>query len=344
MKTIEDFFIPHRAESATLNAHVPGDVAFVSNKSGSNGVVSYVTPSKEDRIFEFMGIVVSALSGFTIQIPPFIARGNAGSGLIVLEPRNPMTIGQLWFVAVYLNRTASWRFNWYHQLTVDRIKQLTLPDTIPDEGKRPRVASLMPAKVFPLPTPCLQMKKFPLDALFSPHRAKSGLFSDYETGTVAYVGNGFADNGVAGYVEPLPDDKVFQFQAVVVSAFCEATVQMPPFVACSRAGNGLVVLEPKHGIQWPLLFWVAAQINRAHQWRFNWYRQVTIDRIRGLTVDVPADGLAVDMASTSSVVSTLPYWSFLKQTLRLDFRYNRPTFGTEDTYNTKPLSGEGDRG
>ena len=85
----------------------------------------------------------------------------------------------------------------------------------------------------------------PIKALFDLHRAKSGLFRDYKSGTVAYVGNGLVDNAVVGCVTPLPKDRVFNYPAIVISAFCEATVQMPPFVACGRAGNGLVVLEPR---------------------------------------------------------------------------------------------------
>ena len=46
--------------------------------------------------------------------------------------------------------------------------------------------------------------------LFKLHRAKSGLFSDYELGDVAYVGNSLVDNAVVGYVSPLTKDKVFR--------------------------------------------------------------------------------------------------------------------------------------
>lgn len=131
----------------------------------------------------------------------------------------------------------------------------------------------------------------PIDELFRLHRAKSGLLSEYEKGDVAYVGNGeMADNGLAGFVTPLSDDKVFTFTGIAVSAFCEATVQTPPFIACGRAGNGLVVLEPLSPMPVRQLAYIAAYINMAVRWRFNWYRQTTADRIRRLEVPnkVPA--------------------------------------------------------
>ncbi len=67
-----------------------------------------------------------------------------------------------------------------------------------------------------------------IESLFNLHRARSGLFSDYEKGDVPYVGNGLADNAVVGFVRPLEGDKVFKFIGIAVSAFCEATVQTPP--------------------------------------------------------------------------------------------------------------------
>jgi hypothetical protein len=110
----------------------------------------------------------------------------------------------------------------------------------------------------------------PIEGLFHLHRAKSGLFSEYEKGDVAYIGNGLTNNAVVGFVTPLSDDKVFNKISIVVSAFCEATVQAPSFVACGRAGNGLVVLEPKSPMPVRQLAYIAAYINLAVRWRFNW--------------------------------------------------------------------------
>lgn len=129
-----------------------------------------------------------------------------------------------------------------------------------------------------------------IEKLFHLSRAKSGLYSEYTSGDVAYVGNGLTDNAVVGFVMPLPADRVFYAMSIVVSAFCEATVQAPPFVACGRAGNGLVVLEPKSPMPARQLAYIAVYINLAVRWRFNWYRQTTADRIRNVLVpsDVPS--------------------------------------------------------
>jgi hypothetical protein len=130
-----------------------------------------------------------------------------------------------------------------------------------------------------------------IDAVFNLHRAKSDLFSRYNGGNVPYVGNGLSDNAVVGLVAPLPKDRVFRFVGIAVSAFCEASVQAPPFVACGRAGNGLVVLEPKRPMRPAQLAYVASYINLAIRWRFSWYWQTTADRIARLMIPdcIPSD-------------------------------------------------------
>jgi hypothetical protein len=90
MATIDSLFKLHRSKSATFDEHEAGAVPFISNGEHSSGVLGFVKPLPKDAVFKFAGIVVSALSGASVHMPPFIARGGAGSGLVVLEPRQPM--------------------------------------------------------------------------------------------------------------------------------------------------------------------------------------------------------------------------------------------------------------
>ena len=128
MPPIEGSFKLHTARSAGFEIYQPGDVAYVSNSLRDNGVIGYVTARSHDRVFRFLGICVSAFGEATVQVPPFIARGNGGSGLIVLEPLRPMTFHQLGYVAGYINEFIRWRFSWYRQASVQRIRSLEIPD------------------------------------------------------------------------------------------------------------------------------------------------------------------------------------------------------------------------
>ena len=305
MKTVEELFILHRAKSAPLDRYEPGVVPYLANSFSNNAVAAYVIPRPGDRVFQERAIVMSAFGEATVQTPPFIAYGAAGTSLTVLEPRHAMTVGQLAYVAAWMNIGVRWRFNWYHRSTLERLKRIPVPDDIPEDADF-QVKALLP----PVTTQLRQKQgrsfsPFAVEDLFHVRRAKSGLFSDYEPGPVAYIRNGLANDGIVGYVKPLPTDKVFQCKAVVVSAFCEATVQTPPFIACSRAGNGLTILEPKSTMSPAILYCVAAYINKCVRWRFNWYRQVTADRFRRLPILLPDEPAAKDIATS------LPYWHYI---------------------------------
>lgn len=160
-----------------------------------------------------------------------------------------------------------------------------------------------------------------VDHLFEVHRASSGLFGEYEPGSVAYVSNASDSNGVVGFVEPLATDTIFSFTGIVVNSFsrtpesCGARIQTPPFVACGRSGNGLLVLEPRLAMTNGQLVHIAAYMNRAHGWRFTWYRQATKDRFKGLSI--PSDPTEIDFR----VSELLPHRSSSTvKTPRLRFR------------------------
>ena len=131
---IEELFHVKRARSASFDDHEMGQVAFVSNGQGS-GIVGYVKPLENEMIFQNAGIAISAMSGASIQAPPFIVRGSGGSGLVVLQPRDEMIPEQLLCVAADYNSSTRWRFSWYRQITTKHIKRLTV--RLPAVGGRP---------------------------------------------------------------------------------------------------------------------------------------------------------------------------------------------------------------
>ena len=122
---VEEVFDVKRARSASFDDHETGPVAFVSNGEGS-GIVGYVKPLKNETAFHKAGIAISAMSGASIQAPPFIARGSGGSGLVVLQPRGEMTPEQLLCVAADYNCSTRWRFSWSRQITTGHIKGLSV--------------------------------------------------------------------------------------------------------------------------------------------------------------------------------------------------------------------------
>ncbi|MFH1133505.1 MAG: hypothetical protein V1735_03365 [Nanoarchaeota archaeon] len=128
-----------------------------------------------------------------------------------------------------------------------------------------------------------------LPTRFDVLNARSKGFDDHETGTMPFVSNSFVNNGVVGYITPLPKEKIFRNKCICVSAFCEATVQNPPFLPRGNGGSGLTVLVPKEEMDDDELFLYATLIN-LQRWRFSFGRMVTGDRLSLMDFpEIPSD-------------------------------------------------------
>ena len=317
MKSLEDWFIPHRARSGTLASHKPGPVPYIANSLYDNAVAAYVTPMSGDKVFKDRAVVVSAFGTATLQMPPFIAYGAAGTCLTVLEPRNHLSNGELAYLAAWISRAMKNRFNWYYRSIFDRIKRVPMPDSIPP-GLKFDVKPLLPPKG---ETDCqkitVDFERFPIDKLFHVHRAKSGSFAEHEHGNVPFISNN-GGTGIVGYVTPMPNERVFNFVGIVVSALSGATLQVPPFIARGSGGSGgsgLVVLEPRTPMTAAQLLCVAAYFNKDARWRFSWYRQITPDQVGRVITSIPAHDGQPDKDSAMMLAKTVPYWGYLSKHL-----------------------------
>lgn len=144
-----------------------------------------------------------------MQIPPFIARGNGGSGLVVLEPLGTMGIDQLGYVAAYFNTQIRWRFSWSRMATVDRLKTLEIP-RLNSRLVRYRVGPLLPKRVEGTnPSWRLRFKEFPLDSLFDLQAGDYHNASELPEGDIPLVSCGDRNNGIMGFVK-VPETKTYR--------------------------------------------------------------------------------------------------------------------------------------
>ena len=118
----------------------------------------------------------------------------------------------------------------------------------------------------------------PVIDLFNIYTANSKSIVEYSSGCIPFVSNGFYNNGVLGYVDPYPSDRVFKGGTISVSAFCEAVVQKEDYLPRGNGGSGLIVLEPKANMDYLRLNGYAAIINNALKWKYSYGRMVTKGR------------------------------------------------------------------
>lgn len=124
-ESIDYLFEPVNARSKGFSAHKDGQVPFVTNGTADNGVIGFVEPLKGEKVFNKPGICVSSFCEATVHAPPFLPRGNGGSGLLVLIPKMPMSEEELFYYATQI-ATNKWRFSYGRMVTQSRLSEVEI--------------------------------------------------------------------------------------------------------------------------------------------------------------------------------------------------------------------------
>lgn len=309
MRTIESLFKLHNARACGFQDHEPGRAAFVTNGLRNNGVAGYVTPLARDRVFDFVGIVISTFCEATVQLPPFIGRGNGGSALIILEPKRAMNVAQMAHIAAYINTAIRWRFNWYRQTTIDRIRLLEIPHPrrtvafsvgklIPKRGKGMNGEAL----------PRLRFKPFPLTEVFAMEAGEFHNASDLEPGNLPLISCGDRDNGIMAFVS-VPDSAIHRDQLTI--AFNGDTLTTKYHAYPFAAKDDVAVCTPRSPMRIATKLFIQAMMER-EKWRYSYYRKCFMEKLRRQTVELPSKAGTVDEDAIEQLMETAPYWNFIK--------------------------------
>ena len=308
MKTIEDLFIVHHARSDAYSDYEPGHVAYLTNGFTNNALVGYVEPRRRDRVFTFRALVVSAFCEATVQMPPFIAYGAAGTSLTVLEPREAMTVGQLAFLAAYINRVHRWRFNWYRRSTPTRVWTLSIPDTL-DKALFP-VRDALPVSGERLQLHwTAQFEQFVLDDIFLMKPGMYHSLSELLPGATPVVSCGETNNGIDGYYDVQAEHTGMLTIALNGSPL---TTKYHPYSFATK--DDVALCTPREPLAISTLLFIQIMMNR-ERWRYSYYRKCYLDKLRRFSIALPAKDSHIDEASIAEAMATAPYWEFLTQKL-----------------------------
>ncbi len=318
MQKIDDVFQVTRARSDLYEEYEYGDVAYVGNGFQDNAVVGFVTPLPNDIIFRKLAITVSAFCEATVHTPPFVACGRAGNGLVVLEPKEPMTIGQLAYVAAYINAAVRWRFNWYRQTTATRLKTLLIPSL----SQLPVDADFPVRQVLPRQAAGGAFRwrgKLSLVPLESLYELSSGTYHSLENlppGGVPVVSCGDANNGIAGYFDVPAKDTYTKRLTISFNGMNTLTAKYHPYIFGTK--DDVAICESRRPLRLTTQLFIQVMLNR-ERWRYSYYRKCFMNKLRRFEVPLPiqADG-SLDEDSMAAVVEAAPYWKWLKARLYFD--------------------------
>src|ERR1035437_5548428 len=252
MQTIEELFELHTATAAGFVRYQSGDVTYVTNGFRNNGVIGFIKPKADDDVFTFRGIAVSAFCEATVQIPPFVARGNGGSGLVVLEPRKPMTTEQLAHFAAYMNTTLRWRFSWSRLATVERLRSLKVLS--PKDCKiQYNVRKLLPARSIPKAVSWkLDLKAFALSDLFSLQAGDHHNAAILPVGDIPLISCGDDKNGICAFVD-VPFDQLYKYKLTVAfNGMNTLTTKFHPYEFAAK--DDVAVCTPLNPMRTSTLF------------------------------------------------------------------------------------------
>jgi hypothetical protein len=103
-----------------------GNIPYVSSTTMNNGVVKFVEPYPEDKVFPGKLICISGLGFATLQLNDFLPKGNGGDSATILIPKQPMTMVELIYYTATFNLLHNWRFSFGRKCSKERIQNLEL--------------------------------------------------------------------------------------------------------------------------------------------------------------------------------------------------------------------------
>jgi hypothetical protein len=308
MEPIEQLFHLHRAKSGLFSEYTKGDVAYVGNGLDDNAVNGFVKPLSGDKVFAFRGIVVSAFCEATVQAPPFVACGRAGNGLVVLEAKTPMPPRQLAYIAAYINLAVRWRFNWYRQVTADRIRRLPVPAKVPADIKYDVSAALPGIAAGAMPEWQLALQPFALGDIYDLVPGDHHNTSALPPGDIPIISCGDANNGVSTFVGA--KEKTYRNRLTIAfNGMNTLTAKYHPYEFAAK--DDVAICVPRSPLRLTTELFIQMMLNR-ERWRYSYYRKCFADKLRRFTVQLPATGGVLDEDTMQSVVEAAPYWDYIR--------------------------------
>ena len=306
-EAIDSLFKLESARSHAYSSYNEGRVAFVTNGFVRNGVVGCVEPKKGDKVFKSPAICISAFCEATVQQVPFIARGNGGSGLVVLEPLVRMPIAKLLWYAAYLNQAVRWRFSFGRMVTVERLSTIKIHG---DEDELDiDVSSLLPCPKEVTPSlDDIDLTSVPLTDIFV---IRSGDYHKAEglpDGTTPLVSCGMTNNGVVRYCD-VQKDRIYRNALTVAYNGSPMVTKYHPYPFAAK--DDVAILLPVWPLKVTTLLFVQMMLAR-ETWRYSYGRKCFKGKLSRMSVSLPTKGCKqLDEDLMARIMNNTSYWDFI---------------------------------
>jgi len=123
---ISELFRIGVGKSKANDEYDEGNIPYVSSTTFNNGVLQFVEPYQEDKVFDGGTICVSGLGFATLQLQRFLPKGNGGDSATLLIPLVEMSITELVYYTATFNMLHNWRFSFGRKANKTRIQDLEM--------------------------------------------------------------------------------------------------------------------------------------------------------------------------------------------------------------------------
>lgn len=307
MPELSKLFDVRKAYSVGFERHEEGSVPFISNGFFNNGVIGFVEPKPKERLFRRRAICLSAFCEATVQEAPFLPRGNGGSGLLVLEPKDErMSREEMLFHAAFINESYRWRFSYGRMVKRDRVLQLPLLDYSAKFLPAKRVEDLLPRHPSAIAETPSHLKAFPAGSVFNFFRGAGRYREDVDEGRTPLVSATNMDNGIIDHVDIEP---TFTAPAITVERVAGmAFVQLEDFATVPDDVSVLKAKDPDAPLS---LYLIAAATLTSNRWRFSYSRKLTRDRLKRMPIRLPvrAESKDIDFGACDAMLKNCVGWT-----------------------------------
>lgn len=314
MAKIKELFEVQNAKSKGFEHYEEGEVPFVTNGDYDNSIVGFVKPFENDRIFSKQSICLSSFCEASIQTPPFLPRGNGGSGLIVLVPKKEMTAEEIYFYASQINML-KWKFSFSRMLIGRRIENL---DLVPYQKMKFKVSD----KLNQLVPKEKEKKRIIENTLIKKFKLKDILIIEKKTaipqnamdlnGTTPYVTTSSMNNGVSNFVDEEPNSKGKCLTIAMNGSVGEVFFQTDDFI--TSGDNAVLKLKTSDN---PYLLIYLGVLIKNHQWRYNYYRKLSLHKLKNLELPIPQKNGQIDLHYIEKIIKSSYGFDEIKEHLEI---------------------------
>jgi len=314
MNSLTKHFDIITAHSKAFSDYSEGKVAFISNGFYNNGILGYVDSYGKDKVFTELAICVSAFCEATVQKPPFLPRGNGGSGLTVLVPKQSMTYDELLNYAGFINTFIKWRYSYGRMVNKDRLVKEYLPENIKFRNLfAEKTPYLIPnEKNEALKVTKLILLDFPITKLFTLEHGDFHSLNELDDGQYPTVSRVEYNNGIVGYYNKPEDALIYQPLTLTVSTVTgDCFVQIDEYIAT----DNVVVLTPIDDLKSTTLFFISLLINK-EKWRWMYGRQCYKTKFSSTIIKLPVNSKGeLDETLIKQIVVSRWGWKFINSYL-----------------------------